>query len=424
MKVYLAFFLAIPFLTFAAEKYGIYDLQGNRISTFEAEPYELPEKMWQIKGDNLYKKLYVSSAQRGRNSKPTSSYQFKTGSYIEATRNETFSICPPDDKTDGTWISEHSVALNEKNCLSVQAPNLAGTFRVLFMENSGLMDTIQILVDQSYIQMGDYSHKMWVPSPEIEKLPANQYSLEIIWMYYGEYKNISYKQNLIVDKTKFIVSDAWHYSKIDTSIASFESDLYLKWKYENVNLGESKLPFAASYTSFMVANLRSKMEGLDTAYTLLPLKKARKLKEAGKIILPEERTSNYYKGESDDYIVVALDTSASGYRTPLEDEWHFLMRAGTSTHYYWGNEEDSLTVSKYAWYPPPYRTGFGLKPVELLVPNAFGLYGIMDFVAREDCGGGIGRECYFLRNHSRDAASLLGFRLLRKTPKLHKLEKF
>jgi hypothetical protein len=45
--IYLAFFLILPFLAFAGEKYGVYDLQGSRILAFEAEWYELPEKIQQ-----------------------------------------------------------------------------------------------------------------------------------------------------------------------------------------------------------------------------------------------------------------------------------------------------------------------------------------------------------------------------------------
>jgi len=45
------------------------------------------------------------------------------------------------------------------------------------------------------------------------------------------------------------------------------------------------------------------------------------------------------------------------------------MRAGASTRYFWGAAEDSLTVSRYAWYRP-----IGLKPVAQLLPNQFGLY--------------------------------------------------
>jgi len=58
--------------------------------------------------------LYASCSSDGGNLEPSSSgdeYHFKTGAYIEASRNETFSICP-DKKAEGTWISEYSVSIN------------------------------------------------------------------------------------------------------------------------------------------------------------------------------------------------------------------------------------------------------------------------------------------------------------------------
>jgi hypothetical protein len=337
------------------------------------------------------------------NQEPSSRYRFKTGSYVEAGRNETFALCPPDKKSEGTWISEHSVALDEKNCLSVQAPNLAGTFRILFMENSGLTDTIQVLVDQSYIQMGDYSHTVYIPdTAEINATKKREKRGGPVTIYLvvpGNYESKKLSQSLIVDKTKFTMGDAWYYSKIDSNIALSPYELR---RYKDENLEESKLPFVEGKTR-LLANERSKKEGLDTAYIKLP---------DGKMV---------------------LDTSAWGYRVPTYEEWFSLMRAGASTSYYWGDEEDSLTVSRYAWV-----RSAELKPVAQLIPNRFGLYDmlgianetIFDFAYSSPCDKYPPPECstligsskgVLLGGHKRSADS---FRLVRKTPNMHKLEKF
>jgi hypothetical protein len=83
-------------LSIAAEKYGVYDMQGKRISTFEAEWFDLLEKTRQVKDAYPQKNLYVSSLKKGRGSKPTSRYRYKAeiGAYIEAYREEIFAICP------------------------------------------------------------------------------------------------------------------------------------------------------------------------------------------------------------------------------------------------------------------------------------------------------------------------------------------
>jgi hypothetical protein len=409
------FFLILPFLAFAGEKYGVYDLQGNRVSTFEAERHELPEKIQQIISNHPKKKLYISSLQKGKTSKPSSRYRFKTGSYIEASRKETFAICPSDNKTEGTWISEHSVSLNAENCVSVQAPDIAGTIDVLFLGNSGRTDTIQVLVDQSYIQMGDYSHKIWVMDPNIAKDIEEGFRINTFQIK-GQYESRSYKQNLIVDKTKFIMADAWLYSKIDSNIYVPHTPFQLEREYKNVKLDKFKLPYVVTNVSdhfaWRFANLRSKMEGLDTAY---------------------------YRIGND----IALDTLASGYRNVSREEWLFLMRAGASTRYYWGDEEwdcwegkkeDSLKISRYAWIGPVetismlignrtrYTVSASLKPVAQLLPNAFGLYDMVGISRDAKVNIGYSPEGTFLDNIGSNYYQ--SFRLVRKTPKLHKLEKF
>jgi hypothetical protein len=414
MKIWTLAVFSFAF-AFAGEKYGVYDPQGNRLSVFESERHELPEKARQAKSGYPNKAVYISSMQKVKGSKPSSQYRFKTGSYIEASRKETFAICPPDKKTEGTWISEYSVYLNAENCISVQTPGFAGTIDVLFMESSGKTDTIQVLVDQSYIQMGDYSHKTWVFDPKVLELSSNAnppFPSDII-MTYGKYESRNYNWNLIVDKTKFTAADAWRYSKIDSSVSPFD-EYTMESKYKNVNMEESRLPLVISGGDewWRLVNLRSKMEGLDTAYIMF-YKHSYSEKDIKKFIMLEEviiGDTNMYNG------FFAIDSSASGYRAPNSEEWSFLMRAGASTHYYWGDEKDSLTVSRYAWVRPNE-----LKPVAQLVPNQFGLYDMIG-IAREGCRGDFFGypECREITNER----SYNGLRLMRKTPKLHKLEKF
>ncbi len=470
MKIVLVFFLALSLLAFAGEKYGVYDLQGKRVSTFEAEWFDVPEKTKQAKQKNPHKSLYVSSLKKGKASKPTSRYRYKveTGAYIEVSRKETFSICP-DKGIQGIWISEHSVALNTENCLFVQASNLAETFRILFMENSGRTDTIQVLVEQSYIQMGDYSHKIWVTGLDYEKVTYMGYLLAGTWgntwedVYnHGRYESRSYIQPLIVDKTKLTIGDAIYYDKVsDTIFSPFTLE---KEEYKNrKQFAESDLPFIGGYGERRFANERSKKEGLDTAYVKIHPSS----KDAKKFILLGN--PNHY---CDSCSILALDTSASGYRLPFEEEWFFLMHAGTSTRYYWGDINDLPTISRYEWIKP-----IGLKPVAKLKPNKFELYdmaGIADEIVIRNfykkywdlglpCSDNLSPECTLINEigaqekYVKPASTVCelkpdvtewksitgsgkcttkepetrtrriyyeGFRFLRKTPKLHKLEKF
>jgi hypothetical protein len=257
-----------------------------------------------------------------------------------------------------------------------------------------------------------------------------------------------------VDKTMLTMGDAWYYNSKNEDIRLFSS-LEIKWylenEYKNENLEESRLPIIGMdgggyYWRF--ANERSKKDGLDTVYRIF-YKSSYSNKDIENLMI---------LGDTSYSTFIAVDTSASGYRIPFDDEWFSLMRAGASTRYYWGDEEDPKIVSRYEWINP-----IGLKPVAKLQPNGFGLYDMMG-IAREFCKGeradnslspertfidkigtlkqdmampNVTEECEKIGDADwkctkieqkpvlqTSKANYTGLRFIRKTPKLHKLEKF
>ena len=69
----------------------------------------------------------------------------------------------------------------------------------------------------------------------------------------------------------------------------------------------------------------------------------------------------------------------TGYRLPTEAEWEYAYRAGTSSPFYWGDDNTPRHVENYAWYI--WNAGGHSQPVGHLEPNPWGLYEMAGNVA-------------------------------------------
>ena len=65
------------------------------------------------------------------------------------------------------------------------------------------------------------------------------------------------------------------------------------------------------------------------------------------------------------------------YRLPTEAEWEYACRAGSTTRFYFGNDEKQL--DQYAWYKNNSNKKF--QKTGLKLPNAWGLYDMLGNVA-------------------------------------------
>ena len=85
----------------------------------------------------------------------------------------------------------------------------------------------------------------------------------------------------------------------------------------------------------------------------------------------EKRTPCYRSVKSGSWLRVP---NADGYRLPTEAEWEFACRAGTTTHYSFG--DDVAKLDDHAWFNRTAELNgkVGARPVGTKLPNAFGLY--------------------------------------------------
>jgi len=85
----------------------------------------------------------------------------------------------------------------------------------------------------------------------------------------------------------------------------------------------------------------------------------------------ERQTVCYRRNEQGGWIRLS---GANGYRLPTEAEWEYACRAGTTTHYSFG--DDVRELDHFAWYnrTAETREQKGARAVASKRPNPFGLY--------------------------------------------------
>ena len=200
MKVFLfSVFLASQFLF--ASIYCVFDAQGNCVKQIE-EQYSLEN----LKRDKGFRKYYIAFQSYKKKSERQlySQMQFTRSKgkkrWYEVDWNQGVKLCPEENfnSGEGIWIVNESAYVDSANCVYVDGSPYTRSILVLFardLSNLADADSSWILVNQTIVELAGKTFKIWDS-------------------YYGEnsernkIREVSFVQDLIVDKTELRVRDA------------------------------------------------------------------------------------------------------------------------------------------------------------------------------------------------------------------------
>jgi formylglycine-generating enzyme required for sulfatase activity len=152
-----------------------------------------------------------------------------------------------------------------------------------------------------------------------------------------------------VAATKYI-TEAEKYGSANTAATTVETDPAKK----------SQITWAAPGTNVNDASAVSQVSWNDAAAFCNWLSELEKLKP-------------YYQADGNGSWTLLPD--ANGYHLPTEAQWEYACRAGSTTHYTFG--DDLAQLEQFAWFAPGKSGNNNLaRTVGLKLPNAFGLHDI------------------------------------------------
>lgn len=169
---------------------------------------------------------------------------------------------------------------------------------------------------------------------------------------------VTLTSSLFIDTTE-VTQEKFHTTMIQGYEGEYEE---APWADSNHAVGPSYPAYNVTwYDAVLYCNALSKRDGLDTVYSY--------------------RSRTYSPGEGYTEIE-SLSTSfeKNGYRLPTEAEFAYALRGGTTTEYYWGDDESR--ADEYEWHSD--NAGGTMHEVASKPAGPYGLY---------DLGGNLMEWC-------------------------------
>ena len=347
----------------------VFDASGNCVSVLH--DMREAQKAFQ---ENGFKKYYIASKEKSvaekrsyKSVKPTRSSDHKR--WYEVDWNQGVKLCPEKkfDIGDGIWIVNGSAHVDSLNCIYVDGSPYTRSILVLYARNMNDLtdaDSSWILVNQTIVELAGKTFKIW------DSYSYDPKKIKI--------RNVTFKQDLIVDKTELRIRDAIWLRRYISELRKLRDvpGYNSFWGRHNYAFYPTKdaleiLHYPAAGDGRLTL-IRSMLDHLEMTWTGAILKNSLDAEEKQSYFM--QPSVENLQGGLDSFVDV-LDTAANGYRYPSKDEWFVLQRGGATTIFAWGNDPDEKELSRYMNLNCS-EGRMGVYPVRMFAPNGYGLYDV------------------------------------------------
>ena len=369
MKIYILLF-SLFFGYSVASNYCVFDAQGNCVENIQNSRF-----IEKIKKNKGYKKYYIALS---KNAKNNNRQTYSSDSFVkfkgkkrwyEVDWNQGVKLCPESNFNigDGIWIVNGSAHVDSLNCIYVDGSPYTRSILVLYARNMNDLtdaDSSWILVNQTIVELAGKTFKIW------DSYSYDHKKIKI--------RNVTFKQDLIVDKTELRIRDAIWLRRYISELRKLRDvpGYNSFWGRHNYAFYPTKdtleiLDYPAPGDGRLTL-IRSMLDHLEMTWTGAILKNSLDAEEKQSYFM--QPSVENLQGGLDSFVDV-LDTAANGYRYPSKDEWFVLQRGGATTIFAWGNDPDEKELSRYMNIDCS-EGRMGVYPVRMFAPNGYGLYDV------------------------------------------------